>query len=603
MRILSFSAFILLPSVATAAPVLSVDGECGASATITVTDATAGGDLHILWGSRAGSDRIPVGPCDGTSTSLRDLRGFGTPWPADATGSYTTDLRLAPSFCGKSAQILDVSTCELSDLVVLPGSSVVHLDCDYDTEFFNGSGCESQAELYNAGYAAGSEDGYDDGYADAFSSVDATYEEGYADAYDAAFEEGVATVSLDGYYLAGFDVGYDEGFMEGTDVGHIEGSNIGFDMGGDDFYCEGDEPEEEEEESSGPRLRIQFEGYAVWTQDVTTMDDWDQDVAMHAACDSNFPGSSALTLQEVVEGRTRDMPMINDSGYNVVPACNDLSDTCFGSANDAAAAGHNRQCVASGWAFPEKIFPPSVLWEDSCGADSPTDQAAVCVTYEEPEGEFVVAEGRRGNYGQELWIIDPYTGDTEIIGEMTNVPVTGLSYDEYGNLWYVQAMGWGLPEVGIMDPYTGEQEYLFNSGHDGPHSGFAWKLDQLFFWTENGDDLHEMDPLDGSDMGTLYGNGSYDMALCSDIDGNMYRSTGNDIYLIDEDGWGEEYVCGVSGWPGTSGNDCTFHEGEFYMISGSSSTRTMWHIDLDTCDATDTGILLPEGADALAGVP
>jgi hypothetical protein len=402
--------------------------------------------------------------------------------------------------------------------------------------------------------------------------------------------------------LAGFDVGYDEGFLGGTSVGHIEGSNVGFGFGSDDFYCEGDEPEEEEEEEAGPRLRIQFQGYAVWTQDVATMSDWDQDVAMHAACDANFPGSSALTLTEIVQGRTRDMPSINDSGYNVVPACGE-GEHCFGDADAAAIDGHDRQCVSAGWAFPEKIFPPSVLWDPTCGSSGITDQAAVCVTYEEVEGVFVVAEGRRGSYGQELWILDVYTGDIEEVGEMSSVPVTGMSYDLSGNLWYVQAMGWGMPEIGIMDPFTGEQEMLYTSGHDGPHSGFTWTDDRLFIWSEAGDNLHELDPLDGSDMSTLVYGGSYDNGICTDYEGNMYRTTGYDTWLIAEDGGSEELLCGSSVWPGTSGGDCTFHEGEMYMLSGSGTSRTLWHMDLATCTQTDTGILIPEGADAVAGLP
>ena len=256
--------------------------------------------------------------------------------------------------------------------------------------------------------------------------------------------------------------------------------------------------------------------------------------------------------------------------------------------------------MSDGWAFPEKIFPPSVLWGSSCGADGITTQAAVCVTYEEVDGVFVVAEGRQGGYGQELWILDPYTGDTEIVGDMSGVPVTGMSYDEYGNLWYVQASGWsGAPEVGIMDPYTGEQEFLFYSANPGAHSGFTWTGDRLFFWSESGDNLHEMDPLDGSDMSTLVYGGSYDNGICTDYEGNMYRTTGYDTWAISEDGLSEELLCGSSIWPGTSGADCTFHEGEMYMIGNFS----LWHMDLTTCTQTDLGISLPDGADALAGLP
>jgi hypothetical protein len=125
----------------------------------------------------------------------------------------------------------------------------------------------------------------------------------------------------------------------------------------------------------------------------------------------------------------------------------------------------------------------------------------------------------------------------------------------------------------------------------------------LFYWSESGDNLHEMDPVDGSDMGTLVYGGSYDNGICTDYEGNMYRTTGYDTWAISEDGSSEEFLCGSTIWPGTSGGDCTFHEGEMYMLSGSGSTRTLWHMDLSTCTQTDTGISIPEGADSVAGLP
>ena len=223
-------------------PTLSVDGACGERADFSIAEATPGGDLYLLWGDRAGADVLSHGSCAGILTDVRNLHALTSPWTADAAGEHTRNVRLAPGFCGKSVQILDEVTCELSDRVVLPSSSVGHLDCDYDSEFFNGSRCESEAELYNTGYIAGEADGYTDGYDEAFSSVESTYEDGYSEFYDVGYDEGVSSVSLEGYYLVGFDVGYDDGLLGGADVGTNEGGNAGFNHGWDDFYCEGEEP-------------------------------------------------------------------------------------------------------------------------------------------------------------------------------------------------------------------------------------------------------------------------------------------------------------------------------------------------------------------------
>jgi hypothetical protein len=242
---------ILWTWAAHANPTLSVDGACGERADFSIADATPGGDLYLLWGDRAGADVLPHGTCSGMLTDVRNLHVLSSPWSADAAGEHTRNVRLAPGFCGKSVQILDEMTCELSDRMVLPGSSVAHLECDYAVEFFNGSDCESHAELFNAGYAAGEADGYADGYWVSYSSVDATYEDGYSDAYATGFDEGASSVSLEGYYLAGFDVGYDDGLLDGSSIGEMEGSNVGFNHGWDDFYCDGEDPPDDDDGGSG----------------------------------------------------------------------------------------------------------------------------------------------------------------------------------------------------------------------------------------------------------------------------------------------------------------------------------------------------------------
>ena len=599
------SIFALIPGLAWAAPNLAVDGECGGSATISVHGLTGSDSFYVMWGDSAGSDEVPYGSCAGTVTELDGLHVYGSAGSADSSGISEFVWRIYPGFCGRSMQVIDRASCEVSNRVTLPSSSLAGATCDYSVQYWDGGRCVNIATSYNAGYGVGETDGYSDGYLEGYGSVDATYEEGYDAMYAIGFADGEASVSLEGYELAGFEDGYEDGLMEGDWLGRTEGTTIGFYAGSDDFYCEGDEPDDDDDGGPGVRLRIQYQGYAVWTQDVATMSDMDQDMAMHAACDSNFPGSSPLSLTELVEGRTRDMPVLNDSGYNVVPACG-ADDHCIGDADGAAVDGHDRQCVTAGWAFPEKIFPPSYLWDSSCGSGGITDQAAVCVTYEEVEGALVVAEGRHGNYGQDLWILDVYTGDVEEIGPMSDVPVTGLSYDLSGNLWYVEAKGWdGAPDIGIMDPFTGDQDFMFVSGETGAHSGFTWTDDTLYIWSEDGDSLYEIDDGDGSASGPYVYGGSYDNGICTDYEGNMYRTTGYDTFAIAADGMSETWICGSTMWPGTAGGDCTFHEGEMYLLAGDGSytDRSLWHINLSTCEQTDLGIPLPDGADALAGLP
>lgn len=215
---------------------------------------------------------------------------------------------------------------------------------------------------------------------------------------------------------------------------------------------------------------------------------------------------------------------------------------------------------------------------------------------------MMVAEGRKGAYGTALHSIDLESGESTWVADL-DVPVTGLTWGPDGMLWYVEAQGWVTPDVGLLNEVTGAQTWLFESEHYGPHSGFSWVGERLFFWTENGDDLHEMDPLTGADLGTYYGADSYDHAMCADASGNLYRTNGLSVWGVEGDGSGETLVCEVPGWSGTWGSGCTFHDGEFYMLSGETDERTLWHIDLAVCEATDTGIPLPDGADALAGRP
>ena len=283
---------------------------------------------------------------------------------------------------------------------------------------------------------------------------------------------------------------------------------------------------------------------------------------------------------------------------------------CAGTSLDLDVPGLRFRRMATADAFGQDAVSvpgrPEICGHYVQAQDLTTCGTTGVVEFEVPpepsEGYLVVAEGRRGLYGQELVLIDLDAGEAFSMGDL-DYPLTGMSYDSSGNLWGVEAMGWGMPRIGIVDPVGAAISDMYVSGHDGPHSGFSWLGDRLFIWSEAGDELHELDPLTGVDYGSIYYGGSLDMALCADADGNLFRNYASTWYEIDPDAGSETTLCTIGTLPSTSGNGCTFHEGELYSIHGTDGSRTLWRVDLATCTAESTGITLPDGADAIAGVP
>ena len=105
---------------------------------------------------RGGGVTIPGGSCADTELGVMGSAS------APLSDSETTFV-LNETHCGASAQVIDMDTCEVSAVVVLPTENA-----------------------YDMGY----DDGYDDGYLEGESSVDITSDN--ADVYDHGYADGLA---------------------------------------------------------------------------------------------------------------------------------------------------------------------------------------------------------------------------------------------------------------------------------------------------------------------------------------------------------------------------------------------------------------------------
>ena len=138
-----------LSTQALAAPTLTVSGSCG-GVTTAVTDAT---NYRLVYGE-VSAYTIPGGSC--ADTEIGVTGSVSAPMSDSETTFVLNELN-----CGASAQVIDMNTCEVSPVVVLP------------TE-----------DAYDMGY----DDGYAFGYDEGVASVDTTsyYDEGYTAGYAAA---------------------------------------------------------------------------------------------------------------------------------------------------------------------------------------------------------------------------------------------------------------------------------------------------------------------------------------------------------------------------------------------------------------------------------
>jgi hypothetical protein len=96
---------------------LAIGGNCPGSATVTITNATPGGMVALVYGP-AGSFTVPGGPCGGLLLDVSSPTLAGV-FAADSSGVVTLSRTLPPGACGLTLQAVDASTCQVSNPGVL----------------------------------------------------------------------------------------------------------------------------------------------------------------------------------------------------------------------------------------------------------------------------------------------------------------------------------------------------------------------------------------------------------------------------------------------------------------------------------------------------
>lgn len=98
-------------------PTLAKTGSCPGPITLTVTGATPGGSVALLFGN-AGTYTHGGSPCTGITLGISNpsLGGFR---PANGSGTASLSFNPLPGACGRTVQAVDLGTCLPSNTVVL----------------------------------------------------------------------------------------------------------------------------------------------------------------------------------------------------------------------------------------------------------------------------------------------------------------------------------------------------------------------------------------------------------------------------------------------------------------------------------------------------
>lgn len=98
---------------------LTVGGSCPGPASIEGSGLTPGGMVFLLGSAAPGTTAIGGGPCAGTVTALATPSRRVT-LTADGAGGVSISPSLPPGACGKSVQLLDLTSCVLTNPVLMP---------------------------------------------------------------------------------------------------------------------------------------------------------------------------------------------------------------------------------------------------------------------------------------------------------------------------------------------------------------------------------------------------------------------------------------------------------------------------------------------------
>jgi hypothetical protein len=100
-------------------PALSIGGTCPGPVQVSMTDLTPNGNVAVVRAAAAGSAIVPGGPCVGTPLDLAAPLSLIGIFPADAAGNFSVSPTLGAAACGKQVQIIDLTTCDTSNLITL----------------------------------------------------------------------------------------------------------------------------------------------------------------------------------------------------------------------------------------------------------------------------------------------------------------------------------------------------------------------------------------------------------------------------------------------------------------------------------------------------
>jgi hypothetical protein len=116
---------------------IEVTGMCPGTLDVTVTGATANGQIVVVAGDTGGSGVLAGGACAGTSVDVGapELRAKRT---ADAAGAVTLNPTVPTLSCGRSLQGVDMTTCATTLPAQIPACADNDLDgitgCDGDCD-------------------------------------------------------------------------------------------------------------------------------------------------------------------------------------------------------------------------------------------------------------------------------------------------------------------------------------------------------------------------------------------------------------------------------------------------------------------------------------
>ena len=109
-------------------PMLDVTGSCPGPITFDVMGLTPGTRIAVLAGA-PGSDTLPGGPCADTRTDLSSVRLLSTVPDWDRDGQISLAPFVPGGACGRTVQVIDLTTCLLTNTEVL-GAVDVEVDLD-----------------------------------------------------------------------------------------------------------------------------------------------------------------------------------------------------------------------------------------------------------------------------------------------------------------------------------------------------------------------------------------------------------------------------------------------------------------------------------------